>query len=643
MPKISYCCVFKDEEENIRKWAESALEIGDEVIAVDTGSSDKSCEILREMGIEPLYFKWKDDFSAAKNYALSKATGEWICFPDADEYFEKEDRKKVKSVINKLHKNRNIKLVTVVQHSIDIDDNNKLVSDMNQHRIFRNLPNLKYKERIHEYLRYTGNEPCQSYDTGIWLVHTGYSSHINKAKAARNLELLKQDVEKSGKITPLQASYMATSYTTLRDFENVAKYAKIALAGSDAELSEFLAKTYFLLARAQTETGEAYENIIKTVDEGLKRTKNYPDLVYIKFRLLMMIKNYPEAEKFGELFFERIQGDVLAEDQDHFFEGFIWDVNYKTAKIRFIKNEMDATAYDRIGSALAAAPDKTEVMGFFANCYRDKDPKETLAAFDKATENMREEDKNFLRAAFCNLPYDEKYLALVNPEENSYKYFLCKGDFFGAFKEIIKKLHVYYNIIVSFYNYYCDSTNMEFLREIVPRQFFNETKSDERIVDIKALIPVIKELQQECVSIFLGLNQHEYEEFKPFLKYLSVDNKNIVAAAFVGEAAIDRNAFKECALAMRYTASAKVLARFALIALGLHSDVIYSLLDELIDRREFDAAYNLLQRVTNNNDKYYMYLLKLAYYRKNFDEAREAFEHIMMKNDEARSFVAWCK
>ncbi len=643
MPKISYCCVFKNEEENLRKWAESALEIADEIIAVDTGSTDKSCEILREYGIEPFYFEWRDDFSAAKNYALSKATGDWICFPDADEYFEKENRKKIKAVINKLHKNRNIKLVTVVQHSIDIDDNNKLVSDMNQSRIFRNLPKLKYTEKIHEYLLYTGNEPCQTYDTGIWLIHTGYSSHVNKAKAARNLELLKKNVERTGKITPLEASYMATSYTTLKDFGNVVKYAKTALAGSDAELSNFLAKTYFLLTKAQIETDESYETIIKTVDEGLERTKNYPDLLYVKFKLLLSVKNYAEAEEYAKLFFERIKDDISAEDQDHFFEGFIWEVNYLFAKIRFIKNAMDAEAYDKLSTALATAPDKTEVMGFFVNCYRNREPSETLAAFDKATENMREEDKNFLKAAFGNLPYDEKYLALAKPDENSYQYFLCKGDVFGAFKEIIKKLHAYYNIIVPFYNYYCDTTNMEILRETVPREFFNVTKTDERVVDIKAVIPRVKELQQECVSIFLGLNKEAYEEFKPFLKYLSVDNKNIVAAAFVGEAAIDKNAFKECVLSMRYTASAKILARFALIALGLESDVLYNILDELIDRREFDAAYNLLQRVANHNDKYYSYLVKLNYYKKNFDEAKEAFEHIVIKDDEVKSFIAWCK
>ena len=87
--------ISKDEEKFIGKSLESAKEIADELIVVDTGSKDKTKNIAAELGAKVFDLEWKDDFSLAHNYAISKATGDWILVLDADEMISTKDHKRL--------------------------------------------------------------------------------------------------------------------------------------------------------------------------------------------------------------------------------------------------------------------------------------------------------------------------------------------------------------------------------------------------------------------------------------------------------------------------------------------------------------------------------------------------------------------
>ena len=91
--KISQCMIVKDEEQNIVRALSWGKGIVSEQIVVDTGSTDRTVEIARQMGARVYQIPWTNDFSAAKNYAIGKASGDWIAFLDADEYFTEEDGK----------------------------------------------------------------------------------------------------------------------------------------------------------------------------------------------------------------------------------------------------------------------------------------------------------------------------------------------------------------------------------------------------------------------------------------------------------------------------------------------------------------------------------------------------------------------
>jgi len=86
--KLSLCMIVRDEEAQIEKSLESVKDIVDEIIVVDTGSSDRTKEIIRGFGGRIIEAIWEDNFSKAKNLALEKATGDYILFMDADEYID---------------------------------------------------------------------------------------------------------------------------------------------------------------------------------------------------------------------------------------------------------------------------------------------------------------------------------------------------------------------------------------------------------------------------------------------------------------------------------------------------------------------------------------------------------------------------
>ena len=88
MISLSLCMIVKDEEEVIRRCLDSVINIVDEIIIVDTGSTDKTKEIAKEYTRKVYDFKWIDDFSEARNFSFSKASKEYILWMDADEYFD---------------------------------------------------------------------------------------------------------------------------------------------------------------------------------------------------------------------------------------------------------------------------------------------------------------------------------------------------------------------------------------------------------------------------------------------------------------------------------------------------------------------------------------------------------------------------
>ena len=197
--RLSQCMIVKNEEENIRRALTWGKDIMYEQIVVDTGSTDRTVEIAKEMGAKVFHFTWINDFSAAKNFAIEQATGSWIAFLDADEYFSPEDAKKILPLIARLEKVTPVTQRPVIIRTAlaNLNDNGGIESVMSHDRIFRNMPKLRYLSKIHEYLDETGmgGRVFEAKDS-LTIFHTGYTSaaFAEKNKMERNLSILEQVV-----------------------------------------------------------------------------------------------------------------------------------------------------------------------------------------------------------------------------------------------------------------------------------------------------------------------------------------------------------------------------------------------------------------------------------------------------------------
>ena len=115
---ISQCMIVKDEEKNIEKALSWGKGVMWEQIVIDTGSTDRTAELAGKLGAKVFHLEWPEDFSAAKNYAIQKARGDWIVFLDADEYMTEEDAKKLPYIFAQLSR-KGFDGSTALLHNLD--------------------------------------------------------------------------------------------------------------------------------------------------------------------------------------------------------------------------------------------------------------------------------------------------------------------------------------------------------------------------------------------------------------------------------------------------------------------------------------------------------------------------------------------
>ncbi|MDR3092248.1 MAG: glycosyltransferase [Clostridiales bacterium] len=188
---LSSCMIVKNEERCIARCLNSIKEIADELIVVDTGSTDRTVEIAESCGARVFHFEWVNDFAKARNFAIDKATGNWFMCLDADEWFDSpEDAKKLLRDVREAHKMKRILSVEVLLKNVTAANTKQVMDEGVLQRAWRNLPQLRYQREIHEYigvppnLRYTNKA-----DPPI-LWHDGYTGDVTKKKGERNLEYL---------------------------------------------------------------------------------------------------------------------------------------------------------------------------------------------------------------------------------------------------------------------------------------------------------------------------------------------------------------------------------------------------------------------------------------------------------------------
>jgi len=96
---VSLCMIVKNEAANLAKCLESVADLVDEMIVVDTGSADDTKAAAKRLGAKVYDFTWTHSFAAARNESLAHASGKWILWLDGDEYFDAENRGKLRRLL----------------------------------------------------------------------------------------------------------------------------------------------------------------------------------------------------------------------------------------------------------------------------------------------------------------------------------------------------------------------------------------------------------------------------------------------------------------------------------------------------------------------------------------------------------------
>lgn len=193
---LSACLIVKNEEECIEKCLESVKQHVNEIVLVDTGSTDRTVELAGKYADRIANFKWVNDFSKARNFSLECATNDWIFIIDADQAVIEWNDKAIDSFIcgSDQHKVGSVKIISC------FDDNGygKKVAERQTQ-----LLNKKYhcfKGSIHEQVTALDGSPFERVEVDITLSHTGYTNDEikRKDKTARNISLLKTALEQKG-------------------------------------------------------------------------------------------------------------------------------------------------------------------------------------------------------------------------------------------------------------------------------------------------------------------------------------------------------------------------------------------------------------------------------------------------------------
>lgn len=283
--KISACVIAKNEENNIAACLASLQLIADEIIMVDTGSTDRTIEIAKQFHAEVYSYLWQDDFSAAKNFALDKAKGDWIIFLDADEYFTPETIGNVRDVIAKHASECDGYLVKMINIDVD-DEENKPLDSFFATRIFKNVKELRFWGKVHEELRFSNGRRKALYqvdETEIVLYHTGYSQKRKRLKCQRNLKLLLEELKENPQNVNLYR-YLADVYYGLEDYENAVKYAKFDIETGKKELS-YASRSYRIISQALLQMHAPLSEQELYICKAIEAFPELPDF-YVEYALL---------------------------------------------------------------------------------------------------------------------------------------------------------------------------------------------------------------------------------------------------------------------------------------------------------------------------------------------------------------------
>lgn len=226
---ISLCMIVKDEEDCIASCLDSVQGIVDEMIIVDTGSTDRTKEIVRRYTDKIYDFPWIDDFAAARNHAFSLATQEYILWLDADDIIKEEDRQK----LIKLKKTLDPMMDAVNMHyQLAFDNHGNCTYSLRRNRLVKHSRAFQWIGAVHEFLGVSGHV----LNSDICITHTGVRTDVG-----RNLRIYEKRLAQGENFSPRDLYYYANELRDNAILDKAIEYYQKFLATDQGWVEDNLA------------------------------------------------------------------------------------------------------------------------------------------------------------------------------------------------------------------------------------------------------------------------------------------------------------------------------------------------------------------------------------------------------------------
>jgi tetratricopeptide (TPR) repeat protein len=184
------CIIARNEEATIGMAIKSVLALVDEMILIDTGSTDNTRIIAEGYGARVLDVSWEDDFSQARNAALAEATGDWILFLDADEFLEPIRPVEFQRLLHQPG-------AAGFRMKLSSSREGEAHRSGTTVRLFRNDPTIRYTYPIHEQIepllkRWAATQELDIVDSSLTVIHDGLRLERQIHARERNLRILRK-------------------------------------------------------------------------------------------------------------------------------------------------------------------------------------------------------------------------------------------------------------------------------------------------------------------------------------------------------------------------------------------------------------------------------------------------------------------
>lgn len=243
--KLSVCMIIKNEEKYLAKCLDAIKDHVDEIIIVDTGSTDKSKEIAKNYTGKIYDFIWSNDFSKARNFSISKCENNWVLVLDADEIVTGFDKKEIAQFMSLFSKQKIVGRVKIINFFEEESEMKKSITYVS--RLF-NKKMFHYEGTIHEQIVTKDKSQYHMEPVQITVEHLGYLNDVmnEKNKFQRNIFLLKNAIKER----PDDSYYyyqLGKSYYKVEQYKDALKSFKSAIERCESfryEYAEDLIESY---------------------------------------------------------------------------------------------------------------------------------------------------------------------------------------------------------------------------------------------------------------------------------------------------------------------------------------------------------------------------------------------------------------